>query len=146
MVETGGVILIVDDDADYSCLMQVALHEAQITNRVEVLPDGDAAVTYLGQLPVRCQNSRFPALMLLDLKLPGLNGLEVLRWMREQPQLTGIPVILFTGSQDSQSQGQALALGAASLRVKPFSFNELVREVLAIRDNYLQPQEIRHAA
>ena len=141
-----GTILIVDDDEDYSCLVQIALQEVHIKNLTKVFQDGAAAVDYLKKAGASGQTEGVPALVFLDLKMPQVNGLEVLDWMRSQPRLAGVPVVLFTGTETAGQQERALALGAASFHVKPFSFHELTRQLGEICDTHLQSEDILRAA
>jgi len=143
-----GVILIIDDDVDYACLVRVAVQEACIPHPVEMLHDGHAAVNYLQQFGAMSSGNgaTLPALVLLDLKLPHFSGLEVLRWIRSRPELTPVPVILFSGIEPGDERSQALALGAASFEVKTFSYRELLEQIAHIRDGFLQPQEFGQAA
>lgn len=141
-------ILIVDDDVDYASLLQIAFQEAGVGNPIEVFHDGGEAVDYLSKPVPSDQHlpEDVPALVLLDLKLPRLNGLEVLRWIRQQPRLASVPVLLFTGAETETTESHAIELGAAALRVKPFSYRELMGEVERIRDGYLEPRQLSKAA
>lgn len=138
------IIFIIDDDPDFSCLLQVALREAGVTQPVEILVDGQAAIERLRSF--RSPRDAMPALVLLDMKMPGLNGLEVLSWIRTQASLGSVPVALLTGIQKDDECNQALALGASSLHLKPFTYFELLQEVKLLRDSYLKPEQLQHAA
>ena len=141
-------ILIVDDDPDYSSLLQLALQEVQVKNPIEILADGLAAVNYLkeNESSNTAEIVRTPALMLLDLRMPGLGGLEVLRWIKTQDRLREVPVVVFTGTEQNCESSQANELGAAALHVKPFSYRELVQKIASICDDYLSAREVRRAA
>jgi two-component system response regulator len=144
-VNKDGTILIIDDDEDYACLLETALQQAGIVNQVKVLENGEAALTYL-QSPERADRAEIPALILLDLRMPRVSGLDVLRWIHTQPWLSGVPVILSSGAECAEEYFHARRLGAASVHVKPCSYTELLDEVRSIRDSYLEPQVVRHAA
>ena len=146
-MNTQAGILIIDDDTDYCCLLQIALQEVGVAHPVKVFNDGYDAVNFCerSMLPASRAGMAVPALILLDLKMPGLNGLDVLRWIRSQPLLAPVPVVLLTGTQEEECS-QALALGATSIHFKPLSYHELVREVTRLRDNYLVPEHLAHAA
>jgi two-component system response regulator len=140
-----GSILIIDDDLDYSCLLHLALLEAQVSNPIEVINDSLAAVDYLRGRSAQARH--IPVLVLLDLKMPKVSGLEVLRSIRREPYLANVPVIIFTGlERGEEERSNALKLGATSLHVKPFSYRELVREAQELRKNYLETHELKHAA
>ena len=143
-----GVILIVDDDVDYSSLLQAALEEAHVTNPIQVINDAPAALAYFKEMagaPAIVANS-CPDVVLLDLRMPGLSGLELLRFVRCEPRLAGLPVIVLTGIDAGDDSRQAVESAAATLRIKPFSYGELVQLAGEIRDDYLQPKPLRHAA
>ena len=141
-------ILIIDDDADYSCLLELALAEARVNNPIKSIHDGSAALIYLRQVAAKSQLAvdSIPALVLLDLRMPKISGLEVLRWIRNEPRLARVPVAVFTGVEAADEQSQALALGASSLQVKPFAYRELVQTARSLRNQYLEPHELKHAA
>lgn len=145
-----GAIIVIDDDRDYSCLLELALQEAQVRNPIELIEDGLAAVDLLRQhveLAASGNESTLPALVLLDLRMPRISGIEILRWIRTQPLLARIPVVLMTGIRDDEEQSRALSLGAASLCVKPFSYGDLLHEAAAMRDRYLlRPELLKDAA
>ena len=102
-----------------------------------VVRDGDQAVAYLegkGDYADRKQHP-LPVVVLLDLKLPRRSGLEVLEWMRAQPDLRRIPVVVLTSSRESVDVNKAYDLGANSYLVKPVTFNDLV-ELITTLDLY----------
>lgn len=142
------VILIIDDDIDYSCLLELALLEAQVKHPIMLIHDGGAALVYLRQVVAkhRLAADSIPALVLLDLRMPKVGGLEVLRWIRSEPLFAETPVAVFTGVEADDEQSQAMALGASSLQVKPFSYRELVDTARSLRDHYLDGRVLKHAA
>jgi CheY-like chemotaxis protein len=139
-------ILIIDDDVDYCCLLQLAFQEAKVVNPTEAVHDGWAAVHHLEQLAPGGLAGIMPGLILLDLRMPGLSGIEVLRWIRNQYFLRGVPVVVFTGLEGGKELAQAIAFGASALHAKPFSYRDLVREAKELEEAYLQPHELKHAA
>ena len=144
-VKDNQAIVIVDDDRDYSCLLEAAFQELQVPNPIAILDDGWAAVNFLKQADAS-QPIEIPALVLLDVRMPGLGGFEVLRWLRRQQQFQGVPVVVFTGAQQDHEGARAIASGAAAFYVKPFSYRELVRQAAGLRDAYLSAGELKHAA
>jgi CheY-like chemotaxis protein len=102
-----------------------------------VVGDGDQAVTYLessGQYNDR-HAYPLPSLILLDLKLPKLSGLEVLQWIRQQPNLVRTPVVVLTSSAEDDDIKQAYEYGANSFLQKPVAFTGLV-QLLGVLDLY----------
>ena len=115
-------ILVVDDEPDISAL--VAYHLARESYRVRTAPDGVEAL--------RAIESEAPDLVVLDLMLPGISGLEVLRELRRRPELQSLPVILLTARGGEEDRIQGLQLGADDYIAKPFSPQELVLRVGAV--------------
>ena len=132
-------IIIIDDDVDYSCLLQIAFNEVGVGNPIELIHDACVAVRYFKQFEPGAKPLRepHPALVLLDLRMPKIGGLEMLRWIRKEPRLKQMPVAVFTGVETNEELSQAMAAGASSIHVKPFSYRELVESARSLRDRYL---------
>ena len=129
---TNTCILQVEDDANDVFLLQHAFRQAGISNAVHVATDGQMAVDYLAGTGAFGNRQRYPlpGLVLLDLKLPRQSGREVLQWIRAQPHLSAIVVIVFTSSQYMGDVGLAYELGANSVIAKPadvFHYAEIAR-------------------
>lgn len=126
-------MLLVEDNEDDVFLMQRLLRKANITVPVQVVTDGKQAVDYLAGADPYQDRSRYPMpdLMFLDLKLPFLHGFEVLRWIREQPHLKQLRVIVLSSSLEDKDREKAQALGAPYI-VKPPSPEILVRAVAGL--------------
>lgn len=142
-------IVIIDDDVDYSCLLQLAFNEVGVSNWIELIHDSCAAIGYFKQfLPgaVLPERTSPPALVLLDLRMPKIGGLEMLRWIRAEPSLMHIPVAVFTGVEAHEEFSEAIAVGASSIHVKPFSYRELVESARTLRDKYLGRPALEAAA
>lgn len=121
-------MLLVEDNEDDVFLMTRAMKGAEVDLRLQVVTDGQQALDYLsGAAPY---NNRaeypFPGLILLDIKLPLVSGLEVLRWIRSQPAVRRTIVIMLTSSNHPEDVRTAYDLGANSYVVKPASFQQLV--------------------
>ena len=123
-----GVILLAEDDANDVLLIQRAFQRNLVANPVQVVRDGDEAVAYLtGQAPFADRERHpLPVLMLMDLKMPRKSGLEVLAWVRQQPGLKRLPIIVLTSSNQSPDINRAYELGANSYLVKPAGFDSLL--------------------
>jgi CheY-like chemotaxis protein len=130
-------VLLVEDDTNDVLLVRRAFRKAGLTARIEVVSDGEAAVDYLA----RAQTQGGPGLVLLDLKLPRRPGLEVLGWLRDQPGLRRLPVVVLTSSRESADINRAYDLGANSFLVKPVGFAELLEMVKTLDVYWLQLNE-----
>ena len=114
-----GHILLVEDNPDDEKLTLRALKEHNVTNPVEVALDGQEAIDILFD-PAR----RLPALVLLDLRLPKVGGLEVLRRLRADPARKLVPVVILTSSQEESDLVQGYSFGANSYIRKPVDFKQ----------------------
>ncbi|MCR4296593.1 MAG: response regulator [Elusimicrobia bacterium] len=115
------VVLLVEDDPDDAFLLQDACKRLGHEEMLRVVRDGEEAIAYLLGQGAFADRLRFPLprLILLDLKLPRISGLEVLDWRRGQGRLKNIPVIVLTASQSDADIARAYELGANSYLVKP---------------------------
>ena len=125
------LILLVEDDPNDIILIKRAFEKARITNPLQVVEDGEEAISYLaGKGPYGDREKySLPMLILLDLKLPRKSGHEVLGWLRKQPMLKRLTVVVLTSSQQSSDINRAYDLGANSYLVKPVTFDALVEMV-----------------
>jgi CheY-like chemotaxis protein len=121
-------ILLVEDNPKDVFLIQRAFRKAGITTPLQVVNDGDAAVYYLsGTVPYSDRTAHpLPVLVLLDLKLPRRSGAEVLSWIRQQPQLRRLPVVVLTSSREYTDINHIYDLGANAYITKPPEFDQLV--------------------
>ncbi|HZO90898.1 MAG TPA: response regulator [Chthonomonadaceae bacterium] len=124
-------ILLVEDDPNDVLLIQRAFRKANLVNPVQVVTDGDAAVAYLAGEGVYADREHYPlpVVILLDLKLPRRSGLEVLEWMRGQPHLHNLPVVVLTSSRENADIQRAYDLCANSFLVKPVAPAEMLEMV-----------------
>lgn len=133
-VVKGDPILLVEDDSSQSLLVQRVLAKAGLTNAVRAFDDGQEAIRYLdghGPYSDRLRHP-VPALVLLDLHVPNKSGLEILSWIREQPDLSDLPVIMLSGSSESKDIDRAFDLGANTYLVKPVGFDALLDAVTGL--------------
>jgi len=132
-------ILLADDDADSAFLTTRALKEAGVLHPIAVVHDGDAAVQYLaGTGPYADRGAHpLPCLLLLDQKLPGRSGLEVLEWVRTKSAVCTLPVLLLSASTFDADVQTAYLLGANGYLVKPADFETLLTMAKAIKDYWL---------
>lgn len=125
-------ILLVEDNADDVELTLRALKLNNIPNEVVVAKDGVEALDYLfcrGQYTTRKGDGKSPSLVLLDLKLPNVDGLEVLEEVRANERTKLIPVVILTSSREEHDLVRGYGLGANSYIVKPVKFEQFVRTV-----------------
>jgi CheY-like chemotaxis protein len=127
---TLGRILIVEDDPNDVELTLTALTDYNLANEVVVTRDGQQALDYLycrGQFNTRSTGN--PAVMLLDLKLPKIDGLEVLQQIKSDERLKMIPVVVLTSSHEEKDMMRSYRLGVNAYVVKPVDFHEFVNAV-----------------
>jgi CheY-like chemotaxis protein len=123
-------ILLVEDNPNDLELTLIALAKSQLANEVVVVRDGAEALDYLhrrGEFRERAVGN--PAVILLDLKLPKVDGLEVLREIRNTESLKSIPVCMLTSSKEEQDVVRSYELGVNAYVVKPVDFTEFVRAI-----------------
>lgn len=124
------IILLVEDNADDVALTKRAFQKCGIANEVEVAIDGVEALDYLFCTGAQAdQSPEAPALVLLDLKLPRIDGLEVLRRLRADDRTKLIPVVVLTSSKEEEDVIKGYSLGANSYVRKPVDFHEFVEAV-----------------
>ena len=125
-----GRILMVEDDPKDVELTLTALEDYNLANEVVVARDGEQALDYLycrGEYASRSNEN--PAVMLLDLKLPKVDGLEVLRQVKSDAKLKLVPVVVLTSSKEEKDMVQSYKLGVNAYVVKPVDFHEFVNAI-----------------
>ena len=125
-----GRILLVEDDPKDVELTLTALDDYKLANEVVVARDGEEALDYLycrGKFQTRSNDN--PAVMLLDLKLPKVDGLEVLRQIKSDEKFKMIPVVVLTSSHEEKDMVTSYKLGVNAYVVKPVDFHEFVNAV-----------------
>ena len=122
------VILLAEDNADDIALIRRAFAKAYITNPLQIVRNGEEVVAYLKGEGVFSNRAEYPLpdLLLLDLKMPRMNGFEVLEWIRRQPTLSSLRVVVLTASDNMRDVNSAYKLGANSFMVKPLDFEDVV--------------------
>jgi two-component system, response regulator len=135
-----GSILLVEDNLQDIELMTHALKKHNLTNRLHVVEDGVAALDFLfcrGKYAER-EMHLHPKVILLDLKLPKVNGLEVLRAIKEDKQTSMIPVVMVTSSNEDPDIQTAYQLGANSYVVKPVNFDDFMEAMSLVGFYWIQ--------
>ncbi|BAZ10301.1 response regulator receiver protein [Calothrix sp. NIES-4071] len=130
-MSTVHTILLVEDDPNEIYLTRRAFQKANINVSLQIIDDGDSAIAYLSGTGEYADRQRFPIpkLILLDLKLPCRSGHEILAWLRQHPNLSLLPVVIFTSSREPADVNLAYELGANSYLVKPSGLKALKRVV-----------------
>lgn len=120
---TTQTILLVEDEENDVIFMKMTLEKGGLASALQVAEDGQQALDYLSGKGEFADRARFPvpALVFLDLKLPHVMGMDVLKWIREQPEMDTMVVIMLTSSQQGTDIRRACSLGANSYLVKPSS-------------------------
>jgi CheY-like chemotaxis protein len=125
-----GRILMVEDDPKDVELTLTALADYHLTNEVVVVHDGEEALDYLCRRGnFKARNNENPAVLLLDLKLPKVEGLEVLRQVKSDETLRMIPVVVLTSSREESDMVASYKLGVNAYVVKPVDFHEFVNAI-----------------
>ena len=121
---TRSLILLVDDNVDDIFLTKRAFERAGVKHEVQSLTSGAEALAYLSGNPPYENRVRHPLpdLMLLDIKMPATDGFDVLRWVRGQPQLARLRIVMLTSSDDLRDVNKAHMMGANCFLVKPLDF------------------------
>ena len=120
-------ILLVEDSPNDVELTLSALAENHLANEVVVARDGEEALDYLYRRGIfKLRSPGHPAVVLLDLKLPRVDGLEVLRQIKSDPDLSPVPVVMLTSSREEQDLVRSYKLGVNAYVVKPVDFQEFV--------------------
>ena len=142
------VILLAEDDQNDVLIMKKAIARAGIPNPVQVLDNGRKVVEYLAGKGEFGQREKFPlpGLMLLDLKMPWMDGFDVLMWLRGRPSFDALPVVVLTASKLQSDIDRTRALGVYDYRVKPHLFEDLVRLLDDVRKCWLDERFNRFAA
>lgn len=143
MIAPSATVLAVDDDPDDRFLLEQAWHQAEIVNPLGVIEDGPTLVEYLSGKGPYSDRRRYPlpALIFLDIKMPGMSGLDVLKWLRAQDALRCVPVLILTASTAPTDITEAYHLGANCFFIKPSSLGELIEMLKAVKNCWLRFNE-----
>jgi CheY-like chemotaxis protein len=138
-----GTILLIEDEESDAALLRRGFEKIKVLNPIVHLTNGDDALFYLegrGQYADRTLYP-LPALILLDLKLPGMTGFQLLQWMRTRGDVRRIPVVVLTGDDGPETINSAYDLGANSYLLKSADADEIARMVKAIRQYWIELNE-----
>ncbi|MCG9891955.1 MAG: response regulator [Thermosynechococcaceae cyanobacterium MS004] len=124
-VESTGILLVEDDPNDVE-LIQLALENYNFVNDIHIAHDGEEAIQYLMGCEGEPSTQPLPRMILLDLKLPKVNGIQVLEAIRSHPRTKNLVVVVMTSSAENQDLQACYALGVNSYIVKPLDFQQFV--------------------
>jgi CheY-like chemotaxis protein len=149
LIMTGTCVLLIDDDPADVFLVQRAFAKLGLGSDLRVVNDGEEAIQYLNGASQYGDRERFPlpSFILLDLKMPRRSGFEVLEWLRGQPSLRRLPVIVWTSSSQMSDINKAYDVGANSYLVKtanPEAMQELTRLINLYWTRLNQPPQVLH--
>jgi CheY-like chemotaxis protein len=141
-------ILLAEDDENDIFLMGRAFDRAGIPNPLHVVHNGQEAIDYLSGTGDFAQRDKhpIPGLMLLDLKMPWMDGFDVLKWLRDHGEFDTMPVVVLTSSKLQADVDKSRQLGVYDYRVKPHGFEDLVRLLDDVRQCWLDERFNRHGA
>ncbi len=133
------VILLVEDQENDIILLRRALTKSRILNPIQAVRTGEQAIAYLSGAPPFENRSEFPlpSLVLLDINMPGMDGFEVLRWIRQDSPVPSLRVVILTSSNEMRDVNRAYQLGANSFLIKPIDFERFAEICQAISGYWL---------
>jgi CheY-like chemotaxis protein len=134
-------LLVADDDPGDVFLLRRAFDRASLDCDIIDVYDGEQAVHYLGGTPPYDNRARypFPSLVVLDVKMPGMNGFDVLAWVRGRPYVEHLPIVVLSGSPLESDANAAIHLGAKSYLVKPADVNQMLCLATELYQRWLAP-------
>jgi CheY-like chemotaxis protein len=118
-------ILVADDSDDDAVLLKLVMQQAGVLNPIIVARNGEEAITHLQELPAASGGNRLPRIVFLDVRMPGKDGLQVLKWIKEQPHLTHVLAVMLSHYGEIGTVKRAYDLGAYSFLSKPFLLRDL---------------------
>ena len=121
------LVLVAEDDVNDQTFIQRALKRSGVVNRIAIVNDGEEATAYLRGFDLYANRALhpLPRLIITDLKMPRMGGIELLKWMSERPEFRLIPAVVLTSSSDQADITAAFAHGAKGYMIKPVHFQEL---------------------
>lgn len=130
------VILLVDDNPHDVVLIRLAFRKVGIIDTIHLVKDGNEAMGYIKGEGTYADRHHYPVptLVLLDLKMPQANGFDVLEWIRQQPELNQVVIVVMSGSKDDTDISKCYSLGANAYLIKPTRFEDLVRMMEKIKE------------
>ncbi len=142
------VILVADDDAGHARLIEKNLRRAGLDNRIERFEDGEQTLDFLMRRGERKRESDTPYLLLLDIRMPKVDGVEVLRQLKADPELRKMPVIMLTTTDDPREVERCHEIGCSHYIVKPVDYDGFAQAIgqLGLFVTLVQIPEINHSS
>lgn len=139
------LVLVAEDNPDDALLLRRALSKAGIPARLKIVSDGEEMLLYLQAKGAYADRQAYPmpSLIILDLKMPRRNGLEVLAWIAENKELAVVPTIVLSASNLDNDVRAAYNLGANTYFVKPTTFEELVDTMRMVETYWNRASKVR---
>lgn len=135
-------ILIAEDDADDRFLLQAAFEENGFSDKLHFVENGVEVIEFLSDLKQVDPEKKLPRFILLDLNMPKKDGREVLKELKQHPELKKIPVVIFSTTNNEQEMRRCYELGANSYITKPNSFESLLKTVAALRSYWMHTSSV----
>src|SRR5438093_439729 len=129
------IVLVADDDENDVLLLRRAFQKAGLSHTIVHVKDGQEVINYLGGVGANAKPS--PGLLLLDLKMPRLDGFDVLEWLRNRPERLPVSVVVFSSSGLQQDKEKAETLGAHDYLVKPDNFDSWILVARKLDEQWL---------
>src|SRR5882672_5192698 len=141
-------VLVAEDNPDEVYLLRRAFRRAGLPHEIIEVRDGVATIEYLKGTPPFNDRARYPLprLLLLDLKMPKVNGFEVLAWLETRQEFSSLPAVVLSCSVFQGDSQKALDLGAREFLTKPYDMEELVTLVEGLHERWLAGEETMAAA
>ena len=136
-------ILLIEDNPDHVELILKALRDNNVLNEVHVVASGEEAIDFLYQRGAYANAAR-PGLILLDIKLPGMDGIEFLRRIKADPELKRIPVVMLTTSAGEKEIVESYNCGANSYIVKPVDFEQFAKVIKELKLYWVVVNSLPH--
>ncbi len=134
-----GYVLLVEDNPDEAFLTQKAFKKGEVVNPLKIISDGSQALDFLFSQGIHAKKdiNDNPVLILLDLKLPLMSGLEVLKAVKANPNTSLIPIVVLTSSTEDEDRTESYRLGANDFINKPTGLTEFVEIIKNIKQKWL---------
>ncbi len=136
--------MLIEDNDDHAELITEALNNTVIANRVIRFPDAESAIDYLGPTAATedATEKPLPEMILLDLKLPGMSGLDMLKHLRQNAKTRKIPVVILTTSKRDEEIAKGYEYGANSYIVKPVKYEEFRAKIIDLKMYWILTSEL----